>query len=608
MALAQLPRPGCRLPRVLLVPPSRQEPGQPGLRHGGVGGLPELVGQAGRLEVAGFGVGPAVGGRVVAGDGADQQGEVRRRRPHPQPSHHRTELLACGALAQEHRSEHRPVHAQRVLGTVADRHREAGPHELGPPVAVPRQDVGHARSGEADPADRVGGRGTHEVDHASCHRERGRGVAEVEAGVHRVGEEEHRTVGVGPGCLGRTGEEGVAGSRQRAAARLHRTAQLADPHRLLRGEAVRQPVQQRRRPGRLAREPGLPGSRQSAGRAVTRLRGERRCPLQHRRRHRVGAAVLRVGRGAHEHHRDRLVRARGRLGQVPGAAVPHGRGRRDPLHLAERVGQRAVGPAPTCRVGCPVDGCAHERVPERDDAGADPHQPGTLGVHEVADVETVRPAGPVQQGEVPGARGREQQHLLRAVRQPGRPRREGVLQTLRERHRDAGLQAAQVVGALGELEQRERVAGGGAVQHGHPVATDGGADQRRRRADGQAGQRQRSEPRVGQRGRLAGPQRHQHGHPVVDQPPQRERDRLGGRPVEQVGVVDQDQQGLVVGRPAEQAEGGHPDPEPVRARARPGAQRDTEGLLLRGREPGQEVGEGSAELVQPGERHLLLRG
>ena len=584
MPLPQLARPGRRLPRVLLVPPPRLQPGQPGLRHGGVGGLPELVGQPGRLEVARLGVGPAVGGRVVAGDGAEQQRQVRRTPPAP------------GAGPPARRAARAPSPRAGTSVRAPPSAPAAGPRdrrptgtarpardELGPPVAVPRQDVGHARRGEADPADRVGGRGTHEVDHASRRRERGRGVAQVEAGVHRVGEQEHRTVGIGPGGRRRAGEEGVARGGQRAAPGLHRAAQLADPHRLLRrarpsgsrsSSAVARagcPASQACPAAASARDVRSPGSGDSAAARSSTDAATAWAP-----RPSASAAVATSTAATASSGPE------GRLGEVPGAAVPHGGGRRDLLDLG-----RARRPARRAPSGGVPGRRRRGRLRARAGAGTST-APAPTRTSPARSACTRSPTSSPCARQARSSRARSRVPAAassstccapsgspadRAAKASWRPCASGTGTPASRPRRSSGRSASSSSASGLPAVARCR-----AATRSRPTA---GPTSDARRVDGQAGQRERSEPRVGQRGRLAGPQRHQHGHAVVDQPPQREGDRLGGRPVEQVGVVDQDQQGLVVGGPAEQAQRGHPDAEPVRARARPGAQRDAEGLLLR---------------------------
>ena len=54
------------------------------------------------------------------------------------------------------------MHPQRVVRAVARRDGQARADELGTAVVVPRQDVGDAGRGQADPAHRAGGGRTHE--------------------------------------------------------------------------------------------------------------------------------------------------------------------------------------------------------------------------------------------------------------------------------------------------------------------------------------------------------------------------------------------------------------------------------------------------------------
>ncbi len=120
------------------------------------------------------------------------------------------------------------------------------------------------------------------------------------------------------------------------------------------------------------------------------------------------------------------------------------------------------------------------------------------------------------------------------------------------------------------------------------------------------GQRPGGQAGLEQRPGLAEPGGGQHEHRVGQQPAAGERQRLGGRPVEQVGVVDDQPERAVLAPPDQQAEHRGPDRQPVRDRAGPQCQRDAEGLRLRRRQP-VEVGGGRPEqLGQPTERHVPL--
>jgi len=122
----------------------------------------------------------------------------------------------------------------------------------------------------------------------------------------------------------------------------------------------------------------------------------------------------------------------------------------------------------------------------------------------------------------------------------------------------------------------------------------------------EAGQRPGRQAGLQQRAGLAEPGGGQHEHRVGEQPAAGERQRLGRRPIEQVGVVDEQPEGGVLAPPDQQAEHRGPDREPVRDRTGPQGERDTECLGLRRRQP-VEVGRGGSEqLRQPAEGHVLL--
>jgi hypothetical protein len=94
---------------------------------------------------------------------------------------------------------------------------------------------------------------------------------------------------------------------------------------------------------------------------------------------------------------------------------------------------------------------------------------------------------------------------------------------------------------------------------------------------------------------------------VRGQPAGGEDQRLGGRQVQEVGVVDQDRERLVLGEPAEQAQGRRADGEPVATGPRPQGQGRRERVGLRGGDPVEMHQRGSQQLEQPAEGDLRLR-
>jgi hypothetical protein len=144
--------------------------------------------------------------------------------------------------------------------------------------------------------------------------------------------------------------------------------------------------------------------------------------------------------------------------------------------------------------------------------------------------------------------------------------------------------------ATGQVDQ-----GGGHVvgQAGRvPVQQSpcGGRVQRFQQPGGQAG------------GRVPGGHGGQHGDRITAGPPGGERDGSPGRPVEQVGVVEQDQHRVLPGGGAEQLEQGQAERQPPAGRV---AARDRGAQRGRHREPVQQ---GAGETVQTGVRQIGLVG
>ncbi len=91
------------------------------------------------------------------------------------------------------------------------------------------------------------------------------------------------------------------------------------------------------------------------------------------------------------------------------------------------------------------------------------------------------------------------------------------------------------------------------------------------------------------------------------QPTRHERQCLRRRAVKPLRVIDQAHHRPLRRRLSQQAEGGQPDQEPVRRRARAHAERGPQRLQLRTRQHAQPVQQRRAQLMQPGERQLHLR-
>jgi hypothetical protein len=97
-------------------------------------------------------------------------------------------------------------------------------------------------------------------------------------------------------------------------------------------------------------------------------------------------------------------------------------------------------------------------------------------------------------------------------------------------------------------------------------------------------------------GRVA--QREQQGQSVSTHSTRHERENLGGRLVQPMGVVDDAQQRLLLCQPGQQVEHGQSDHEPVRRSSGLLTERHTESRLLRFGQRVQVAQEGTAELVE----------
>jgi hypothetical protein len=94
---------------------------------------------------------------------------------------------------------------------------------------------------------------------------------------------------------------------------------------------------------------------------------------------------------------------------------------------------------------------------------------------------------------------------------------------------------------------------------------------------------------------------------VRHQPARHERQRLQRGVVEPLGIVDDAHQRLGRRCLGEQGQHGEPDVEPIRDTTRAKAERRSDRLELRRREPVEMLEVGPAQLMQPGEGELHLR-
>jgi hypothetical protein len=194
-----------------------------------------------------------------------------------------------------------------------------------------------------------------------------------------------------------------------------------------------------------------------------------------------------------------------------------------------------------------------------------------LGGLEVAERDPERRGRAREDSEVAGvARGREHEHATGGLRQPldaahvGRGDARGDRNGPRER---AGGQAP---GIGCELEQRERVAARGGVEALGDLRSDVRRPQERRGVGAaQPADPQHAEVGAVEQRRLALAYRKDERDRVGDQPPGREQQRLGARPVEEVGVVHQQGEGRLLGTRGQQAQRRRPDREAVLGCCRP---------------------------------------
>jgi hypothetical protein len=91
------------------------------------------------------------------------------------------------------------------------------------------------------------------------------------------------------------------------------------------------------------------------------------------------------------------------------------------------------------------------------------------------------------------------------------------------------------------------------------------------------------------------------------QPPRREGQHLGGRPVQPLGIIDHAQQRPFLRDLRQQRQDRQCDQEPVWRIALTQPERDCQRVLLRSRKPLEAVQQRCAQLVQAGERQLHLR-
>jgi hypothetical protein len=190
--------------------------------------------------------------------------------------------------------------------------------------------------------------------------------------------------------------------------------------------------------------------------------------------------------------------------------------------------------------------------------------------------------------------------------------REGLRELRRGDREPGGLQACRRRRRRpGELDQRERIAGGldedasaqDRVEVGRPAIQQLGG---RRRA--QSLHVERPEPCIVERGRATRAHGGDHRQRLAVQPPGDERERVQSRAIEPVRVIHDEQDRPGRGRRlTQELEGGESDSEGIRLELLAGAEGDVQRPPLRGRQETGVSHDGEQQLVQPGEPELGLR-
>ena len=231
------------------------------------------------------------------------------------------------------------------------------------------------------------------------------------------------------------------------------------PERLLPGQLPRrsQEIDRRRH---LAGQPGVFGRRQQPARSQLPAVGEPGCCCVRGGRGRIRGATTGSAPGFGQRIRRPRVPPQRRGGQVPGPAVGM-------LGGAQDLGQRAVGLATVGRGGRVVDGRPGQRMHEIEAAVAlgDQARGGLRRFHVLLaqPQDRTRRRKDLHFGRA--RRGHQQQRPPRALGQVDRPAQVRAFDRGRDRQWAVGLDHAQI-GRLGrELDDRQRVAGGG-VQDG----------------------------------------------------------------------------------------------------------------------------------------------
>ena len=236
--------------------------------------------------------------------------------------------------------------------------------------------------------------------------------------------------------------------------------------------------------------------------------------------------------------------------------------------LGERRGERRVRLAALVRRRRSVGRRARERVAEREQLERDRDEAGALGG---ASAPRSSPSAVAAAPSTP--RSPESSAAASASARRAAPGSASI--AARERALDARLDPERALagrdrhvgGCRRQLDQRQRVAERRLEQAirgaGRQRAAGVLLEHRRGRLAVQPLELERGQERVRRRGRLAGAHREQRRDRVGEQPPGGEQDRGERRLVDPVGVVDRDQQRLLLGVGGEQAQRRRADQEAV---------------------------------------------
>ncbi len=512
----------------------------------------------------------------------------------------------AGRIPQEERGQQQPRQPARIVPEIRIRlqQRHRGSDVVG--SAAPGECARHPGRHEPERPGTILRHRRLQRREPLCQRRRGPRIAEVVGGVHRIRERDRLVV---RGCRAVGGhQQKLEGLAQRAGARRDRGPHLdLSPVPRAVGISRRIPcsfVEQPEGAGSAAGRPCRVGGAQQSLAALIGARRQARRPLERPGRDRVGGTRDGIVGGTGEQVGDgRIGMPRG-LGEMPGAPVRVRRGSRlrgGPMRRMTLL-HRCAG----------VHRGAQQRMPELHAAPAHRHQPTILGFSEQPDIDSERVAGGRDEPEVRSAHRCDEQGRTAAGIQVLEPPAERVGDRARHAQGQPGLDALDHVEVGGlQFEQSERIAGGRAVQHPHVlIRCRTTRHERARRLEIQPADRERGQSRHHVVA-LGGAHAEECDHRVGRQPPRCEDQGARRRRVGQMQVVDHHCDGAVLGVPADQAQNGCADREPIARIGRvssPGKRQSRRQCIrLHRRNPVECAERGAHELQQRPERDLALR-